>query len=566
MNTSADVMGMAVPQFWPRSLPPRLEVPATSLWFNLEVSATRYPEKAAYIFFGNPLNYSELRDQALALAGWLESAGVKKGDRVLVQMQNCPQFIVAFYAILRAGAVVVPVSAMNTSQELQHYLADAQVAAAICGAELAASLRSAIDDAQAPVPNAVLVTRYADALPNSDESHVPSEVRAVLLAEHELPAGCTRWSEAVEWRIPPRQLDSDPDDIALLLYTSGTTGRPKGCIHTHATLMPNALAGAMWTEMSASSRSLSALPMYHVTGLIFGVLSNVYIGATSVLMYRWNREYAGRWINEYGITNFACIPTMIVDMLASPNYKNFGLQSLCNLVGGGSAMPQAIAERLKQEFNIDFAEGYGLTETAALVLMNPLERPKLQCLGIPIFGNDIRIIDSESNTELAQGESGEIVVSGATVFQGYWRQPTETARAFVAIDRKLFFRTGDIGYKDPDGYFYISDRLKRMINASGFKVWPAEVEAQLYRHPSIQEACVIGVPDEYRGETVCAVIVTRANAGELTQDEISEWARGYMAAYKVPKVVKFVSELPKTASGKISWRDVQAKYKDEIFS
>ncbi|MGO4394373.1 long-chain-fatty-acid--CoA ligase [Variovorax sp. M-6] len=550
------------PKHWPRHLPAQLTVPGTSLWFNLEVSAARYPEKPAYLFFGRALPYAELRQQAVAIAGWLQAAGVGKGDRVLLQMQNCPQFVVAYYAIVRADAVVVPVSPMNTVEELRHYLEDAQATAAICTADVAATLCSAIGGLGDGAAPAVLVTRYADALPMPPASQdIPPELEAMLLTEHALPAGCERWTDALARSLTPRPHEARPSDMVMLPYTSGTTGRPKGCIHTHETLMPNALAGAMWPQMSASSCSLAALPMFHITGLVFGVLSNVYLGATAVVMPRWNRELAGRWIAEYGVTHFACIPTMVIDMFASPNYRSFGLEALCNLIGGGSAMPQAVAERLKQEFDIDFAEGYGLTETAAMTLINPIERAKLQCLGIPIFGNDVRIVDPETGVELPTGQAGEIVLRGATVFRGYWRQPEATAQAFKDIAGKSFFRTGDIGYRDEEGYFFVTDRLKRMINASGFKVWPAEVEALLYRNPAVQEACVVGVPDDYRGETVKAVVVLRQGLKpQQAGEDLIAWAKTQMAAYKVPRVVDFVDELPKSASGKVLWREVQRQH------
>ena len=566
MSAALGATAGGTPAHWPRHLPSRLAVPDTTLWFNLEVSAARYPDKPAYLFFGRALTYAALRQQALSVAGWLQANGVKKGDRVLLQMQNCPQFVTAYYAILRADAVVVPVSPMNTVEELGHYLEDSQAAAAICTADVAATLCAAIRGLAPGVEGAaptVLVTRYDDALPTSTEGRkeIPRDLEALLLTEHALPAGCSRWLDVLAQSIAPRPQEAGASDMAMLPYTSGTTGRPKGCIHTHDTLMPNALAGALWPQMSASSCMLAALPMFHITGLVFGVLSNVYLGATAVVMPRWNRELAGRWIAEHGITHFACIPTMVIDMFASPNYRSFGLGSLCNLIGGGSAMPQAVAQRLKEEFDIDFAEGYGLTETAAMALINPIERAKLQCLGIPIFGNDVRVVDPDSGVELPAGEAGEIVLRGATVFRGYWRKPEATAQSFIDIGGLSFFRTGDIGYQDDEGYFFITDRLKRMINASGFKVWPAEVEALLYRHPGVQEACVIGVPDDYRGENVKAVVVPRPGIeSRPTGDDLMAWAKTQMAAYKVPRVVDFVSELPKSASGKVLWREVQRQH------
>jgi fatty-acyl-CoA synthase len=220
-------------------------------------------------------------------------------------------------------------------------------------------------------------------------------------------------------------------------------------------------------------------------------------------------------------------------------------------------MPEALARKLEEVIGLPFVEGYGLSETMAPTHINPPHRPKRQCAGIPFFNTDARVIDPESRRELGAEEVGEIIVHGPQVFRGYWKQPEATAQAFIAHDGKRFFRTGDLGYYDEEGYFFITDRLKRMINCAGFKVWPAEVEAMLYAHPAIQEACVIGARDAYRGETVKAVIVLRKEHQNASAQEITDWARGKMAAFKVPRVVEFVDELPRTASGKIFWRQLQ---------
>ena len=249
---------------------------------------------------------------------------------------------------------------------------------------------------------------------------------------------------------------------------------------------------------------------------------------------------------------------MIIDLFGSPNYKSFDLSSLRSLSGGGAAMPQAVAQRLQDEFGLTFAEGYGLTETAAPSHSNPPERAKLQCLGIPFFGVDSRVVDPLTLKELPVGEVGEIITRGPMVFKGYWKHPEATAEAFVQFDGREFFRTGDLGRMDEEGYFFMTDRLKRMINASGFKVWPAEVEMLLYKHPAVQEACIISAKDAYRGETVKAVVVLRVAAkGQTTVEDIIGWARENMAAYKVPKIVQFVEALPKSGSGKVMWRLLQ---------
>ena len=547
---------------WPRRLPRELAVPRTSLWFNLEVAARRFADKPAYLFLGQPMTFGQLHQRAEALAGWLQSRGVAKGDRVLLYMQNCPQFIVAFYAIVRANAVVVPVNPMNRADEFGHYITDPDARVVITTADLA----GIVEQANQALPEAqrlrhVLVTRFADAMP---EGGIPADeapsapLQQWLTAEHPALPGHERWPAALAEGHVPGPHTAEPDDLVLLPYTSGTTGLPKGCLHTHMTLMPNIVGGSVWGYASPETVSLGVVPFFHITGMLYGVLSPIYTASTVVIMPRWDRELAGRLISRYRVTHWTCIPTMIIDLFGSPNYRSFDLTSLFYLSGGGAAMPAAVAERLKTEFGLTFAEGYGLTETAAPTHANPPERAKLQCLGIPLFGTDSRVIDPDTLKEVPVGEVGEIVTHGPMVFKGYWKHPDATARAFIEIDGKPFFRTGDLGRMDEEGYFFITDRLKRMINASGYKVWPSEVELLLFKCPVVQEACVISTKDAYRGESVKAVVVLRAEArGHTREQDIIDWAREHMAAYKVPRVVEFVEALPKSGSGKVMWRLLQ---------
>ena len=547
---------------WPARLPHDLALPETSLWANLDIAARRWPTRPMLLFFGRAFGFAELHAQANALAGWLQAVGVHAGDRVLLFAQNCPQWVAAFYGILRADAVVVPVNPMNRADELAHLIADAQARVVICGADLAEVVEAA--DGLLPPAERLqhrLLVRYADALPDGpiDAAIAPSAaLDAWLRADLPLPHGALRWADVLAARHVPGPPAGGPDALALLAYTSGTTGHPKGCMHTHRTLMHNAVGGSLWGSAGAEAVSLGVLPMFHITGLLYGVLGPAYVGSTVVVMPRWDRELAAALIARHHVTHWTCIPTMIVDLLASPNLARFELGSLRQLGGGGAAMPQVVAERLRDSFGLVFAEGYGLTETAAPSHINPPDAPKLQCLGIPIFGVDSRVVDPQTLHELPPGEVGEIITRGPMLFQGYWGQPEATRAAFVDFEGRRFLRTGDLGRMDEDGYFFLTDRLKRMINASGYKVWPAEVELLLYRHPAVLEACVIAARDSYRGETVKAVVVLRDEArGRVGADEIMAWARERMAAYKVPRQVEFVERLPKSGSGKVMWRLLQ---------
>lgn len=548
--------------FWPARLPLAIKPPAVSLWDNLEVSARRYPDKAALVFFDRRFSYVELRNAAERLAARLAALGVQQGDRVLVMMQNCPQLVIAHYAVARANAVVVPVNPMNRSDELQHYIADADAKHAITTGDLAAELASASDALPAEKGlQHLIVTQFADAFGSVDGNAVPTQWRDWLTTQHPLPAmkagAVHHWQDALATDAVAPELLVNSQDMALLPYTSGTTGQPKGCIHTHASIMHNALASMHWINGTPEMATLGILPLFHITGLVCVMHASIAASGTLVLMPRWDRDLASRLVSEHGVSHWICIPTMIIDLLASPDLDQYDFSSLVFIGGGGSAMPQAVAERLFERFGLRFVEGYGLTETAAATIFNPCDAPKLQCLGIPFLSVDARVVDLESSEELPTGEQGEIIIHGPQVFQGYWQREEDTAEAFVELDGKRFLRTGDLGYVDEDGYFFITDRVKRMINASGYKVWPAEIEALMFRHPGIQDVCVVAAKDEYRGETVKAYIVRQASSPQLAEEEIIDWCREQMSAYKIPRVFEFVDSLPKSGSGKVMWRMLQ---------
>ncbi len=552
-------------KFWPHRLPHAITPPATSLWDNLAVSARRYPDKAALVFFGRVLSYADLLQKAERLASYLQGLGVKKGDRVVLNMQNCPQLVIAHFAILRANAVVVPVNPMNRAEELKHYITDPDAKVALTTADLAPELVRASD--ALPVGQGLahlVVTQFTEAFDAGvDGDEAPPPVwRDWLLTQHALPvlAGgqIHRWEQTLACSLPVPELLVGPADLALLPYTSGTTGLPKGCMHTHASIMHNAVASSLWGNATAENVTLAVVPMFHITGMVSVMHSSIYLAATLIVMPRWERDLAGRLISRRRVTHWTNIPTMVIDLLGSPNFEQYDLSSLVYIGGGGAAMPQAVAQRLFDLFGLRYVEGYGLTETAAPSHTNPPDAPKQQCLGIPFMSTDSRVIDPETLVELPVGEAGEIVTHGPEVFQGYWKRPEATAQAFIEIEGKRFFRTGDLGRIDEDGYFFMTDRLKRMINASGFKVWPAEVEALMFKHPAIQEACVISTKDSYRGESVKAVVVVRAShKGQVSEQDIIDWCRGNMAVYKVPRVVQFIDALPKSGSGKVMWRALQ---------
>ena len=551
--------------FWPKRLPHQLTAPQTSLWMNLQISALRFPGKEALVFMGQTWTYAQFMHQVERIASALRKMGVQKGDRVVLDMQNCPQLVITHFAILRLDAVVVPVNPMNRMEELKHYILDPDTKVAVTTGDLAPELAAASNAlANGERLQHLLVTQFTDVFDpkGMGPDDLPKAWKDWLSTVHALPVleggQVHAWSEALQTPIDLGPVTATPDDLAVLPYTSGTTGLPKGCMHTHGTIMHNAMASGIWAAGTPENKTLCVVPMFHITGMVSVMHSSIYIGATLVLMPRWDRDLAGHLISKWKITHWTNIPTMVIDLLGSPNMAQFDLSSLVNIGGGGAAMPEAVAQRLLDQFGLKYIEGYGLTETAAPSHSNPPDAPKKQCLGIPFMSVDARVVDPETLKELPQGESGEIVISGPQVFKGYWKRPDATASAFFERDGKSFFRSGDMGRIDEDGYFFMTDRLKRMINASGFKVWPAEVEALMFKHPAIQEACIISTKDAYRGESVKAVVVLRStHNGQVSEQDIIDWCRETMAVYKVPRVVEFIDALPKSGSGKVMWRALQ---------
>ncbi|CAA9384633.1 MAG: Long-chain-fatty-acid--CoA ligase, partial [uncultured Ramlibacter sp.] len=437
-------------RFWPKRLPHAMTPPQTSLWDNLAISARRYPDKAALVFFGRVFSYAQTMAMAERLAARLHALGVRKGDRVMLDMQNSPQLVIAHFAILRANAVVVPVNPMNRAEELKHYITDPDAKVAIATGDVAADIAKA--DAQLPPEQRLshlIVTQYTDAFdPAQAGADAPPAVwKDWLLTRHPLPqlaSGTVMdWTAALANDLPLPPLEVGPEDLAVLPYTSGTTGLPKGCMHPHRSLMHNAVASAAWGNGTAETVTLLVVPMFHITGMVSVLHSSIYIGATLVVMPRWDRELAGRLISGWKVTNWTNIPTMVIDLLGSPNFDHYDLSSLAHIGGGGAAMPQAVAQRLQDQFGLRYVEGYGLTETAAPSHSNPVDAPKQQCLGIPFMSCDSRVVDPETLRELPVGEQGEIIMRGPMVFSGYWKRPEATEAAFIDFEGQRFFRSGD---------------------------------------------------------------------------------------------------------------------------
>ena len=362
MNQASGVSGSGVKpgspahyRFWPARLPHAITLPSTSLWDNLETSARRFPDKAALVFFGRVFSYADVVQMAEQLAAWLHGIGVRKGDRVLLNMQNCPQLVIAHFAILRANAVVVPVNPMNRSEELKHYISDSDARIAITTSDLAAEMVQASD--ALPIEERLahlLVTDFSDAM-NAVVAvdDAPPAVWSDWLVKHHsrpilLHGDVHNWDHVMGLAsIEPPVMSVGPHDLAILPYTSGTTGLPKGCMHSHASIMHNAIASGLWGNGSTENVVLMAVPMFHITGMVSLMHTSLRAGATLIIMPRWNRELAGRLISRWRVTHWTNIPTMVIDLMGSPDFDQYDLSSLVYIGGGGAAMPQAVAQRIR---------------------------------------------------------------------------------------------------------------------------------------------------------------------------------------------------------------------------
>jgi len=537
---------------WPAQDPGEIPVPGGNLASDLILSAAAYPAQTAMFYYGAAYSYAELLNDVERLAGWLADHGLKRGDRVMVDLQNCPQYVIAFYAVLRANGVVVPVNPMNTKDEIAYFATDSGARFAIVGEELL--------DRFEPLAgisfDRIVRVRYADMAPDG-AADLPEVMRMTPPAQDEKAIDLK--TALAENRPAPLLLSGD-DELAVLPYSSGTTGRPKACMHGHSGAQFVAQAQVRWYRLNSQSVMTSFMPLFHVAGMMASMASAIHCGASLILMTRWDAEAIPALFRRHRPTWWSAAPTMVVDVLAAKGFTDDCFSSLKVMTGGGASMPAAVVQRLKERWGLSFAEGYGLTETISATHLNPLDAPKPQCMGLPIYNTHSLVVDPETLVPSAQGDLGEFLVSGPQVMQGYWNRPNDTAEALIDLNGRRWLRTGDLGYVDADGYCFIVDRLKRMINSSGYKVWPAECEMLLYSHPAVAECAVISAPDARRGERVRAVVVLHEDQrGKVSENDIIDFARTLMAAYKVPREVEFRDALPRSGSRKVDWRALQAE-------
>lgn len=483
---------------------------------NLERARLFFPDKAALIFENQTLTYRQLDENANRLANGLQALGLVAGDRAALFLPNIPEFVIGYFAIQKLGAIAVSINSMLKRDEVKYIVDDA-------GAKL-------------------LFTTVAQ------REHVPADelptLRHVVIAEGQagndlalqdlVAAGTRRFACA----------ETGGQDPAAILYTSGTTGFPKGAVLTQANIVSNSTSAANHSGMAPGDRLHLFLPLFHCFGQNYILNGGIRKCATIVLHRRFEPEPVADAISRRQVTMFFAVPT-IYTYLINMDTSGYDFSSLRYCFTAAANMPTETSQQWKEKSGLTIFEGYGLTECSPFASYNHEFRHKPGSIGMPIENVEMKIVDKEGHA-LPPGEMGEIVIRGPNVMQRYWKNPPATADAI----RDGWLRSGDIGTTDEEGYFYIADRVKDMINAAGFNVYPNEVEQVIYKHPAVQEAAVYGMPDPTRGETVYAAVVLKGGA-TATSGDLIEFCRTHMAVYKVPRKLEFVAQLPKSATGKI---------------
>ncbi len=528
-------------------VPPSLEYPRVPLYHLLDDGAANGPRHIAARFLGRSFSYGDLKQASDTLAFALRGLGVSLGDRVALLLPNSPPFIIAYYGILKAGAVVVPLNPLSSLDELATQLSD-------CGAETLITIplfaATAAELRERTSLRRLVVARLADYLPlplrlpmmlqemrqlGAAKGSRPLEMRALLAAN--LPASFT-----------PAAVD--PGGLAVLLYSGGTTGVAKGIMLSHAACVANAHQLRAWGQLQASDRVLAVLPLFHGYGMSVNMNATLLAGGTIILVPRFNARDVLRTIQREKPTFFTGVPTMFVAFSSLPDLGRYDLSSLKGIFVGAAPLTAAIKDGFERRTGGRMIEGYGLSEAVTAIMANPYKgQHKLGSIGVPFPDVDMKIVSLEEGRDgvaLGPGELGEIVLRSPTLMLGYYNQPEATAAAL----RDGWLYTGDIGYMDEDGYFYITDRKKDLIIVGGFNVFPREVEEVLYQHPAVREGVVVGVPDPYAGERVKAYVVLKEGAS-ATEEEIIAFLRERLTRYKVPSAVEFRASLPKTMIGKI---------------
>ena len=548
---------------YPEEVPHTLDIPEIPVQQILTKANEEVPNSVAVHFMGKEITYRELYESALKFANYLRSLGVEKGDRVAVMLPNCPQAVIAYYGTMFAGGVVVQTNPLYTERELQYQMADSGAKVILVMDILYPRAMKIIKETK--LEN-VIVTGIKDYLPFPKNLVYPfiqkKQYGFSVKVEH---SGQNHlFTEIMKSSKPtPIELDFDfENDLALLQYTGGTTGFPKGVMLTHKNLIANTAMCDAWLYKAKSREEtiLGILPFFHVYGMTTVLILTILKQSKMVLLPKFDVEQALKTIDKQKPTLFPGAPTMYIGILNHPDLSKYDLSSIKACISGSAPLPLEVQEKFEAVTGGRLVEGYGLTETSPVTHANPIWGNRINgSIGLPWPNTDAVILRSGESEVLPPGEMGEIAIKGPQVMKGYWNRPEETAMTFT----DGWFLTGDLGYMDEKGYFYVVDRKKDMIIAGGYNIYPREVEEVLYEHEAIQECVVAGIPDPYRGETVKAYIVLKEGKS-VTDKELNEFCRKNLAAYKVPRYYEFRDELPKTAVGKILRRTLVDEEKQKM--
>lgn len=518
--------------------------------------AMKIPNKIAISFYGYDLTYKELDLTIDKFANALIGIGIKKGDRVALFLQNCPQFIISYFGALRAGAIVVTINPMFKKYDLEYVLKDCSPKVIISMDFLFPEIQKVTNFSQ--LEN-IIITSYKDYLPIKPSLPLPSEIN---LPKIKFP-GTFDFLEFLnksqsEYICKIKNLK---EDIALLQYTGGTTGLPKGAIITHYQLSHNIAIAPLWYGYNSNDVFIGILPFFHCQGMIQTMGAALISGARLVILGRFSPEIFFNSIKYYNGTVLKTNTSVLISIIQWEDVFKYDLSEIRILTYGGSVAPSEIIRKVKKLVpNAKLGEGYGLTETMSVAAFTPFHKPKEGTLGIPCISTDIKIVDLKNETrELGPNEEGEIIIKGPILMKGYWNKPEETKQTL----KNGWLYTGDIGKMDEEGYIKLVGRKKEMIKCSGYSVFPAEIENILYSHPAISEVAVIGIPDSYRGESPKAFIVLKQEyKGKITENDILNWVKENMAAYKRPREIEFRNELPKSYAGKVLKRILEEEEKN----
>ncbi|WP_025727770.1 long-chain-fatty-acid--CoA ligase [Heyndrickxia ginsengihumi] len=545
------------------------EIPKTILYEEKPVcaylteSAKLYPKKKALYFLGKEMTFEELYESALKLANYFKKLGVQKGDRIAIMLPNTPQSVIGFYGALYAGAIAVQTNPLYTERELAYQMKDAGAKVILTADFLYPRVAKVL---KATDLEHIIVTTIKDYLPFPKNVLYPfiqrKEQGIVVNIQHE---GNTSLLKTIlrDERAEPIELEFDFEkDTAILQYTGGTTGVPKGVMLTHKNLVANAMMCDAWMYKAKKGQEivLGVLPFFHVYGMTTVLLLSVMQGYKMILMPKFNAEEMLKTIEKQRPTLFPGAPTIYIGLLNHPDIQLYDLSSIEACISGSAPLPVEVQQRFEEVTGGKLVEGYGLSESSPVTHANFVWENRVKgSIGVPWPDTDSMILSLEDGTPLPPREIGELVVKGPQVMKGYWNRPEETAQVL----QNGWLRTGDLAYMDEEGYFYIVDRKKDIIIAGGYNIYPREIEEVLYEHPAVQEVAVIGVPHPYRGETVKAYIVLKDHQ-QVTNEELDQFTRKYLAAYKVPRIYEFRDELPKTAVGKILRRTLIEEEKNAI--